>query len=359
MLVGTDVWLPGNPRERFIDRAERIGCNRLFCGSCRSWIRHLDMYAFVTEPSAADTERLYFDRRAETYQGFRPSLPSRIYLCRCKCVEIAGMKSTSELKTIDSWTCAGHPSEGDASVTEAPPTDAQVESMLRTSAAGPPSFGDNRPWDFALRWRQPFIFDHVWPIVSRLLVDPDPVIRTRALELVHDWKDGAAMTVGRLIEVATNHADLFRAPSLQRDLCSTFSRKAFEVRSHRATIAKTIVTFLDGEPPRGAETLVSEYEPEAVIASANRWTESELDRSAAKEAASTMALYRRDHLLALLRALAGRSMSSREEILDGLASDLAITGDQLRSILSIDNLPQPQTAPTLDDCRRALGLTTS
>jgi hypothetical protein len=354
MLVGTDVWLPENPRERFIDRAERIGCNRLFCSACRSWVRHLDTYSLAgaTLP-AAETERLYFDRRAETCPGFRPALPSRIYLCRCKIAAVSG-----ELKTSDSWSCAGHPNEeGDNAVSDAPATDAQVETMLRQSASGPPSFGEDRPWDFALRWRQPFIFDHVWPIVSRLLIDPDPVIRTRALEFVHDWKDGAAKTVGRLIEVATDHADLYREPDLVRDLCSTFSRKAFEVQSYRAAIAKTIVVFLDGAPPRGAETLVTEYEPEAVIASASRWTETELDQSAAKESASAMALYRRDHLLALLRALATRSAQSREEILEGIASDLAITGDHLRSILAMDGLPQPtRPDPTLNDCRRALGL---
>jgi hypothetical protein len=46
-------------------------------------------------------------------------------------------------------------------------------------------------------------------VISRLLLDADPVVRERAVEFVRGWDDGAALTAPRLIEVASQHAELY------------------------------------------------------------------------------------------------------------------------------------------------------
>jgi hypothetical protein len=371
ILVGTNAWLPEDPGERFVAEPDWIGCNRLFCGACRSWVRHLDRVRFAGgEPEPAELERLYVDARAAKDRSFKPSLSFRVYLCRCSCAEIAGVKGAGELDRVDSWRCAGHPPPpgsgagpgsgpgSDEPGTPPPPsTEAQVEAMLRASAAGPPAGGDLQPWDFVLRWRPSFLFRRVWPVVTRLLVDPDPVVRARAVELVGAWSVGDATTLDRLIELATKHASLYQDPGLQALLAATLAGKAISIRSHRAPIAKAIATLLAGAPPpKGAAPLVAEYEPEVVIRSAGRWTERAQDQAAAVSAAGSMAMYRRDHLLALLGALAARSAPAREEILEEVAGELGLPDDKLRLILEVDDMPLPQARPTVDDCRRALGL---
>jgi hypothetical protein len=360
ILVGMGVWLPEDPTERYVGRPDRIGCNRLFCSSCRSWVRHLDGVRFAAdEPARVDLEPLYLDARAANYRGFKPSLSFRVYLCRCSCAEIAGVKGAGELERVDSWECAGHPPKAiEESVTPPPPsTEAELEAMLRASAAGPPAGGDLQPWDFVLRWRPPFLFRVVWPVVTRLLVDPDPVLRTRALEVVGAWSVGDTTTIDRLLALATQYASLYQDPRLQALLAATLAGKAISIRSHRARIAKAIVTLLGGAPPpKGAASLIAEYEPEAVIRSAGRWTERAEDQSAAVSAAGSMAMYRRDHLLALLGALAARSAPARQEILEDITGDLGLPDDKLRMILEVDEIPLPKAHPTSDDCRRALGL---
>ncbi|HEU4729935.1 MAG TPA: hypothetical protein VFT22_18690 [Kofleriaceae bacterium] len=355
-----DVWLPDDPTERFVGKPDWIGCNRLFCTSCRSWVRHLDGVSFAAgEPAGVDRERLYFDARAARDRSFRPSLNFRVYLCRCECVEIAGVKAAGELDKVESWECAGHPRKPvDEPVTPPPPgSEAEVEAALRASAAGPPSGGDLQPWDFVLRWRPPFVFRVVWPVVTRLLVDPDPVVRTRALELVGAWRAGDWATIDRLLALATQHASLFQEPGLRTLLATTLAGKALSIRSHRARIAKAIVSLLGGAPPPGgAASLVTEYEPEAVIRSAGRWTDRREDQGAAVDAAGSMAMYRRDHLLALLGALAARTAADREAILEEVTRNVGMPDDKLRLILEGDDIPFPHTRPTLDDCRRALGL---
>jgi hypothetical protein len=362
LLVGTNAWLPEDPSERYVTKSEIIGCNRFFCSGCRSWVRHLDDVAFMPagEPPAADLEALFADPRAERYSGFRRGwLGFRVYLCRCASAEITGLKAIGEMDTVDGWHCAGHPTRAiDEPVSPPPPdTAAQVESMLRSAASGPPRFGDLEPWDFALRWRQPYLFGVVWPVITRLLLDPDPIVRTRGLEFIHAWRIGIATTLPRLLEMAEDHADLFQEPGLLAKLASTLASQGVEIDSYRSSIAKAIRVLLRGKPPpRGAETVVAEFEPDALIASASQWTDSDEDKAAAKSAAGSMALYRRDHLLALLSALSGRDTSTRDELVEEVTPMLAVPDDKLRLILADDGISLPQTQPTVDACRLALGL---
>lgn len=361
MLVGTNVWLPTDPSERFIAAPELIGCNRLFCSACRSWVRNLDNVRFKdAAPPNAKLDELFADPRAEKYSGFAPGwLGFRVYLCRCACAEVSGSKNVGELADADGWACAGHPARAVGAPVDPPPpaTEADVERMLRSSAAGPPSFGDDQVWDFALRWPQPFIFDKVWPVMTKLLVDPDPMVRTRALEFVNAWKAGAAPSVARLMEIVRKHASAYPEPELRNELARTLANKATAIRSYRSTLANGIVSILGGAPaPRGTTALLAEYTPDALIQSAGAWNEDHDDQRAAESAASATAMYRRDQLLALLAALAGRSQESRERIAKELTTPLAIPDDKLALILDADDIPMPTTHPTVDEARRALGL---
>ncbi len=238
-----------------------------------------------------------------------------------------------------------------------PTTEAEIEQVLRSTANGPPDAGDDTPWDFALRWSPSFLLASVWRVVSRLLVDSDPTIRTRALEFANAWTAGAGMTVPRLIEITRNHAGAYPEPELRVELSRTLANLSVTVRSFRAKIAAAVVSMLGGSPPpRGTTALIAEYEPDAAVASARKWTDDDEDQTAAEGTASAMAMYRRDHVLALMRALAGRSAAFREGVAKAITDPIAIPDDKLKLILDNDGIPMPSTTPTLDECRRALGL---
>ena len=238
-----------------------------------------------------------------------------------------------------------------------PTTEAEIEQVLRSTANGPPDFGDDQPWDFALRWSPSFVLASVWRVVSRLLVDPDATIRTRALEFANAWTAGAGMTVPRLIEITRDHAGAYPEPELRVEVSRTLANLSVTVRSFRAKIAAAIVSMIGAAPlPRGTTALLAEYEPDAVIASAGRWTDDDEDQTAAESTAGAMAMYRRDHVVALMRALAGRSAAFREGVAKAIADPIAIPDDKLQLILANDGLPKPATTPTIDECRRALGL---
>lgn len=238
-----------------------------------------------------------------------------------------------------------------------PATEADIERVLRSTAAGPPSFGDDLPWDFALRWSPAFQLSRMWPVVSRLLLDPDPTIRQRALEIANNWSGNEALVVDRLLEIARTHANTYAEPEVRAELARTLANKAVAVRSFRAKIASAIVSLIGrAAAPKGTTALLAEYEPDELTIRAGGWTEEFEDQAAAENAARAMAMYRRDHLLGLLKALSRRSAESRADIAKEIAESLAIPDDKLKLILDVDGIPMPKTSPTLDDCRRALGL---
>lgn len=238
-----------------------------------------------------------------------------------------------------------------------PATEADVERLLRSTAAGPPGYGDDLPWEFALRWSGGFQQTTMWPVVSRLLLDPDPTIRLRAVELSNAWSVNDALVVLRLIEIAMNHASTYAEPGVRAELARALANKSVSVRSFRAKIAAAIVALLGGDAaPKGTTALLAEYEPDALTRSAGRWTEEFEDQAAVETAVRAMAMYRRDHLIAFLTRLSRRSAESRGDLAKELVESLAIPDDKLQLILDVDGIPMPRARPTLVECRRALGL---
>ena len=73
-------------------------------------------------------------------------------------------------------------------------------------------------------------------------------------------------------------------------------------------------------------------------------------------AAETMALFQRDRLLEVLRALSQRELALREATLAGALEMLSMTPEVAAAWAARDGNPPPRTYPTEADCREALGL---
>lgn len=236
--------------------------------------------------------------------------------------------------------------------TPPPPTSVdEVMQALRAAAPGPPSFGEDDPWDFLDRWpNDALVFS--WPAVSALLEDADPVVREQAVRRLERFADQRSLE--RVLDVVTRRPELFRdAP---RSLSSSLSNFSVSFRGAGARIADALVHVLQERPPCGGEGVLARLLPHELIARAPRWGEGLLDQTSARSAATAMALYRRDHLLALLAALRGRSEGHRLEIVSAVEGCMKLTADQLTAIARQEELPAPTATVTLDDCRRALGV---
>jgi hypothetical protein len=207
-----------------------------------------------------------------------------------------------------------------------------------------------------LRWPPATLESVVWPVVSRLVTDADETVRARALFFIDAWQAGDTRTVPRLIDVASTQRNRF-TPAERARVAGVLSNKTVSSRREAPRIAAAMVAVLANQsPPAAAVTALAEFEPEFLIAAAGSLGEGASDQMAARLAASAIATYRRDRLLALLGAFVGRSREHREEILGEAAGRLAITDENLRRILVSEGLPQPRTKPTVKDCRRALAL---
>ena len=106
ILGGTTVMVPVDP-SRIGDEAKLVGCNRLFCVTCRSWVRHIDDIRFTGMPDAA----LYFDPQPSFGEKARGH---RFYWCRCAFADIARTTRNRLLTNADGWRCGGHPSDKSA-----------------------------------------------------------------------------------------------------------------------------------------------------------------------------------------------------------------------------------------------------
>ena len=222
-----------------------------------------------------------------------------------------------------------------------PPTSIEdAETTLRQHALGPPPFGDDDPWDFIHRWPDDVVATLVWPAVSRLLEDDGADVRERAIWFAKTGKVERRRSLDRLIEIATQRADLYRDAAQIETLALGLSELSFAFPAEQPRIASLILTLVRDTPPcRGGVGLLAEYEPVALIERARKWTESYLDQLAVRNAVSAMAVYHPNHLLELLAALRLRSEDHRKQILAELEARPSTTDDR-----------------ALDGCRHALGL---
>ncbi len=226
--------------------------------------------------------------------------------------------------------------------TPSPPTSIEAaETTLRELAPGPPPFGDNDPWDFIHRWPDGVVAAVVWPAVSRLLEGDDAEAREQAIWFARTWKVERRRSFDRLIEVATQRADLYRDAAQLETLALGLSALSYDFPAEQPRVAALILTlFGDALPCRGGVGVLAEHEPIELIERAPKWTDGYLEQIAVREAVSAMAVYHPEHLLELLGAVRSRSTEHRQEILAELEPRLGMSAG----------------LPTQGECRDALGL---
>ena len=240
-----------------------------------------------------------------------------------------------------------------------PADDLVLEKMLRSSKFGPPMPYESTPWDFAHSWGDAVLRTRVWPIVSRLFVDEDEMVRARCAELARVWNDSSDVTLPRLIEVAEKHGDLYA--DQRPEGCTLRSELAFALcnRSNPELgprVAKVLEEMVLHEAlGGGAAIVIARNDPGFVAAHAKVWGDAR--QSWFAEAASAVALYRRDELLGFLHELRVLGAEARAEVLARAESYLEPDDTKATAIATSQKLPPPtKPAPTADECRRALAL---
>ncbi len=242
---------------------------------------------------------------------------------------------------------------------ELPQDDRALESMLRDQRNGPPEPGEANPWAFVRRWPDAAVRGRVWPVVSRLLLDADPVVRERAVEFVRGWDDGAALTASRLIEVASQHAELYadqaiEGMTLRYALAFALSNRV--TPANGAQIAGLLRELANHELiGGGTASVLGRYEPTFVTEVAPKYGDAQLDWIA--EAAGSMALFRRDSLVPFLTALRGLTQATRERLLATVEEYIKRDDVAAKSLARGQGLPIPtKAAPTAASLRSAIGL---
>jgi hypothetical protein len=137
---------------------------------------------------------------------------------------------------------------------ELPADDRALERLLRDRRFGPPDPDAVTPWDFARQWSPAVVENRVWPIVSRMMLDADELVRARAVEFVRLWRDGAALTTPRLLEVAERHPSEFGD---QRPEGLALREVMAHARAHRRAVAAVAACAVrDGVPARDRVEIV-------------------------------------------------------------------------------------------------------
>jgi hypothetical protein len=240
-----------------------------------------------------------------------------------------------------------------------PADDGALERLLRERRQGPPPPGEVTPWDFVLQWPQQVLEQRVWPIVSRLLVDDDDLIRARAVELVRLWRDGAGLTTPRLLAVAERNAALYadqkpEGVALRDELGHALADRASGGDGARIgrILERLAANALVGG---GAASVLGEHAPDFVTAQAKRWGDDAIDWL--EEAARTLAMFRRDAILPFLTAARGLSQANRERLVAAAESYVKRDDALAATLAKTEGLPPPaRPAPTTDECRHAIGL---
>ena len=239
-----------------------------------------------------------------------------------------------------------------------PSDDAALESLLRDRRLGPTDPDDVTPWDFVFRWPDESVRQRVWPIVSRMLLDPDELIRERAVEFVRGWRKGVDVAIPRLLDVVEQHIDLFSQAVVEGIPIRETVAHALSNRARadsKRVVAQLRRLAADAPLGGGAAAVLGEYDPEFATQQAARWGDAAIDWI--DEAARSLALFRRDEVLPFLQALRGLSDGSRERIVRVVGEYIKRDDAAAASLARGDGLSPPaKRAPSPDDCRRAIGL---
>ena len=246
---------------------------------------------------------------------------------------------------------------------ELPSSAIEIEALLRQQAAGPPPAGDLNPWAFLLRLPDALLAERVWPVVDQLLVDDDPRVRLCALEFLMTWRGGTDQTLPRLVDLAEHHADRFA----DQEVAGVRLRErlqhaiANQVRAPGRDSAQLLALLRQLEDDKlssaSTATVFGALDPEYLTKRVSGLDDSAEAAAYRQNGAAAVALYQRDRLPLLLRALASRPAAEKEQVLAAVLPNLVLDEDKVVRIALKNRLPPPRApAPSEADCRAALGL---
>lgn len=240
-----------------------------------------------------------------------------------------------------------------------PADDVALEKLLRDRKHGPPYPFEVTPWDFVRRcWSKAVVRERVWPIVSKLLVDDDELVRARAVEFVRCWDDGADVTMPRLLEVA-EHAALYgdqkpEGVTLRHDLASALCTRSNV--DHRPRVAALLREMVKHEPV--GDVTLAEADPTLVILQAQRCQDGTAWTLWLIRAAGSIAFSHRDAVLPLLEATHHLGEATRKAVLAAVEELIQRDEEKARVIAGTLKVPPPtRPAPSPEECKRAAKLT--
>jgi len=209
------------------------------------------------------------------------------------------------------------------------------------------------------RWPEADLRARVWPVISRLLVDSDELVRARAGEFARVWNDGEELVAPRLLEVAEQHAALYGDQTPEGETLRSalgLAVSAYARPENSARVAAVLREMVTHEPIEGSVPgVLGRLEPMFVAAQATKWGDAQARWIA--DAAGSMALVQRDVVIPFLEALRGLSAESRERILAQVEDNISRDDATAASRARVRGLPPPtKPAPSPDECKRAIGL---
>jgi hypothetical protein len=242
---------------------------------------------------------------------------------------------------------------------ELPADPVAAAKLLRGLASQAPDTarGDVTPWDFLDRLPANVKEQKVRPLLHGLVTDATPIVRALAIVTLTNLPESAA-TAAKLVEVARKQPTLYRGVSADvYDLGLTLQH-ALTVKADSREGAAAIAALDGGGPPDvSAMAVVGRYDANGALAMAKRHLAGAVDPRAWANLASAFAMYQRDRLLELLGELSALDGDSRAAVLAECERSLDVSEAHVQAWATQSGNPPPRKPkPSLDECRRALGL---
>ncbi|MDB4965519.1 MAG: hypothetical protein JWN44_1208 [Myxococcales bacterium] len=168
-----------------------------------------------------------------------------------------------------------------------------------------------------------------------------------------------SLTTPRLIDVAEQQTALFGDEPVETvPLRETMAHVLANCApwSDRDRIAAVLMKMsAEGPTAGGSAGIVACFDPQFAATRAQQWGDEAF--AWIEDAATSVALFRRDEVVTFLRALTNLSTENRNRILEGVEKFIKRDYAAATAIAKRDRFPPPtRPAPTEDDCRRAIGL---
>jgi hypothetical protein len=242
-----------------------------------------------------------------------------------------------------------------------PETVAGLAAMLRERARQVPPPWDLGPWDFLLRAPADVLLGPIRSTVGALTVDPDPEVRALALATWIDIPEAPKDTVDWLLRLGSEHADLFgeevvTGMRLRERLIHSIGNAAVGAGRECDVVPAVLALVGSGPPVDSVGMLLSCYEPDETIRLVSRWSADLAHERFCVNAAISAAIYRRERLIELLRAMRQMPPEGKKAVLGELDRWLALDAEKVEWMCRTAGIaPVELEAPSMADCREAIG----